>query len=256
MSQGRSVEELLPEVTADRLDTYEALLASLGESRVWAFLHSGEAGDPRARFGAMEVLGHDYVPCVTSEQELAASAWPRAHEIAGGRELAAELFPARWGLWLNPHAPGGGLGVPWPDLRRIALGLDRLPAGPLRISEPAVRAPRFYERLAERARNTPQLRSLRRAWVEPAVGAPYLAIGVETDEPGARTAGAVREMMRGAVAVVPDGLPVATVPLSDVHDPVAMWLRTRSAPFYSRADGREQGVQALRQRGYGYPRPS
>ncbi len=257
MSAGRGVEELLPRVTPDRFDTYEALLAALADGEVWMLLWHGRPGDPDAQYGSVEVAGHGYAPCVTSERELTASGWTRAHEVVGGRDIAAALYPDHWGLWLNPHAPGGGLGIPWLDLRRIAGGLDRLPAGPLRISEPSIRADAFYERLALGAQHTPVLRSLRRAWVQPAVGAAYLVIGLEVDDPGERTAQAVREMMRQAITAVPDGLAVGTVAMADAYDPVAMWLRANTRPFYDRdvPASPAQDPAALRQHGYGYPRP-
>ena len=271
MSAGQGIEELFPEVTADRLDTYEALLAALTDGRLWMLLWHGDPGAPDARYGVMEVAGHGYAPCVTSERALAASGWNRAHEVVAGRDIAAALYPDHCGLWLNPHAPGGGLGVPWLDLRRIAGGLDRLPAGPLRIGEPSVAAPAFYHQLTEEARRTPVLRSLRRAWVQPALGAPYLVIGLDLDgpdEPDGPSAEAVRQMMRRAVAAVPEGLAVGSVAMADIFDPVAMWLRAHPRPFYDRdaplpAPGGpaypprapEPLPDGLRRHGYGYPRP-
>jgi type III secretion system (T3SS) SseB-like protein len=257
VSAGRGVEELLPHVTADRFDTYEALLAALAGGEVWMLLWHGRPGDPDAQYGGLEVTGHGYAPCVTSERELTASGWTRDHEVVSGRDIAAALYPEHWGLWLNPHAPGGGLGIPWLDLRRIAGGLDRLPAGPLRITEPSIRADAFYGQLTLHAQRTPVLRSLRRAWVRPAVGAAYLVIGLEVDGPGERTAQAVREMMRQAITAVPDGLAVGTVAMADAYDPVAMWLRANTRPFYDRdtPSAPVQDPASLRQHGYGYPRP-
>jgi hypothetical protein len=268
MSAGRGFEELLAGVSADRLDSYEALLAALADGQVWMLLWHGAAGEPEARYGAMEVAGHGYAPCVTSERELTASGWTRASEVIGGRDIAAALYPDHCGLWLNPHAPGGGLGIPWLDLRRIADGLDRLPPGPLQIGEPSVTAPAFYHQLIEEARRTPVLRSLRRAWVQPALGTPYLVIGLDVDSPDAPSADAVRRMMRRAVVAVPDGLVVGTVAMADAFDPVAMWLRANTLPFYDRdappapSPGPAYPVPAteplpdgLRRHGYGYPRP-
>jgi hypothetical protein len=257
-SAAGGAEELLPRVTADRFDVYEALLAALAGGRVWMLLWHGQPGDPDAQYGSVDVAGHGYAPCVTSERELLASGWTRAHEVVSGRDIAAALYPDHWGLWLNPHAPGGGLGIPWLDLRRMAGGLDRLPAGPLRISEPSIRADAFYERLTAHAQRTPVLRSLRRAWVQPALGPAYLVIGLEVDDPGERTAEAVREMMRQSITAVPDGLAVGTVAMADAYDPVAMWLRANTRPFYDRDTPVAVPVQdpaALPQHGYGYPRP-
>lgn len=76
----------------------------------------------------MEVDGFGYAPCVTSAQELSASGWNRSYEVVDGLDVARTLYPDHFGLWLNPHAPGGGVGIPWLDLRRIATGLERQPA--------------------------------------------------------------------------------------------------------------------------------
>ncbi|MGW2652769.1 enhanced serine sensitivity protein SseB C-terminal domain-containing protein [Streptomyces sp. NPDC001478] len=247
------VEHMLRQVTPGRYDAYEALLRALAEGRVWMLLWHGRAGSPDAQYGNMEVDGLGYAPCVTSAQELTASGWTRDHEIVGGHDIARALFPEHWGIWLNPHAPGGGVGVPWLDLRRIATGLDRMPAGPLRISEPAIDLPQFYAQLTRNAHHTPAIRSLRRAWVQPALGSPYLAIGLDLYDTGRASVDAVRAMMRQSVTAVPEGLPVSTVAMSDAYDPVAMWLRANARPFYGREPhGPAAGGPAVAP-SYGYP---
>ncbi|SOD65542.1 SseB protein C-terminal domain-containing protein [Streptomyces zhaozhouensis] len=254
MSAGEAVEELLARVTPDRLDTYEALLRALADSELWMLLWQGDPGEPDAHYGGIEVAGHGYAPCVTSGPELTASGWNRAYEVVPGRDIAAALYPDHWGLWLNPHAPGGGLGVPWLDLRRIAGGLDRLPAGPLRISEPSVGVESFYARLVALGQRTPVLRALWRAWVRPALGVSYLAIGLDVDGPPENGAEAVRAMMREAITEVPEGLAVGTVAMADGYDPVAMWLRANTRPFYERDAPALGRAPAGDRRGYGYPR--
>ncbi|WP_031505739.1 enhanced serine sensitivity protein SseB C-terminal domain-containing protein [Streptomyces megasporus] len=254
MSAGGSVDQLLHQVAPGRYDTYEALLNALAEGRVWMLLWHGQAGSPDAQYGNMEVAGHGYAPCVTSERELAASGWTRAHEVVGGREVAAALFPDRWGLWLNPHAPGGGVGIPWLDLRRIVGGLDRLPAGPLRIGEPTVEVPHFYAQLVQNAHRTPAVRTLRRAWVQPALGAPYLVIGLDLYDHGPQAVESVRSMMERSVVSVPEGLAVSTVAMSDEYDPVAMWLRANARPFFDRDAHGGAAPVAAPGHGYGYPR--
>lgn len=256
MSVGESVERLLRQVSPGRYDVYEALLGALADSQVWMLLWTGTPGSPDAQYGNMEVAGHGYAPCVTSPQELAASGWARAHEVVGGREIAAALYRERWGVWLNPHAPGGGLGVPWLDLRRVAAGLDQHPAGPLRISEPSLDLPQFYALLSQNAHRTPAVRSLRRAWVQPALGVPYLAVGLDLYDTGRQAAESACEMMRQSVGAVPEGLPVSSVAMSDAYDPVAMWLRAHARPFFDReahAGAAPPGVGPGH--GYGYPRP-
>ncbi|MBT2487614.1 enhanced serine sensitivity protein SseB C-terminal domain-containing protein [Streptomyces sp. ISL-96] len=253
------VEHMLRQVTPGRYDAYEALLRALADpadGKVWMLLWHGQAGSPDAQYGNMEVDGLGYAPCVTSAQELAASGWSRAYEVVTGRDLARALFPDRWGIWLNPHAPGGGVGIPWLDLRRIATGLDRMPAGPLRLSEPAIEIPQFYALLTQNAHRTPAVRALRRAWVQPALGAPYLAIGLDLYDTSQQSVDAVRAMMQQSIGVVPDGLPVSTVAMSDEYDPVSMWLRANARPFYDRdAHAAPAAPSSAAQGGYGYPAP-
>ncbi|MFB7372051.1 enhanced serine sensitivity protein SseB C-terminal domain-containing protein [Streptomyces sp. NPDC056222] len=228
------VEHMLRQVAPGRYDAYEKLLHALAEGDVWMLLWQGAPGSPDAQYGNMEVDGFGYAPCVTSAQELAASGWNRAHEVVTGRDIARSLYPDRWGIWLNPHDPGGGVGIPWADLRRIATGLDRMPAGPLRLSEPSLEIPQFYALLTQNAHRTSAVRALRRAWVQPALGSPYLAIGLDLYDTSAASVEAVRAMMRQSIAAVPDGLPVSTVAMSDEYDPVTMWLRANARPFYDR----------------------
>ncbi|MFV0127662.1 enhanced serine sensitivity protein SseB C-terminal domain-containing protein [Streptomyces sp. HMX112] len=255
------VEHLLRQVTPGRYDTYEALLHALADGQVWMLLWHGRAGSPDAQYGNVELDGLGYAPCVTSAQELAASGWNRAHEVIPVRDAARALYPDRWGIWLNPHAQGGGVGIPWADLRRIATGLDRMPAGPLRLSEPAIQIPQFYALLTQNAHRTPAVRSLRRAWVQPALGSPYLAIGLDLYDTGQASVAAVREMMRQSVTAVPEGLPVSTVAMSDAYDPVTMWLRANARPFYDREAHATAphvpgpGAAGTAAPGYGYPPP-
>ncbi|MFC4469870.1 enhanced serine sensitivity protein SseB, partial [Streptomyces xiangluensis] len=166
------VEHMLRQVTPGRYDAYEALLRALATpsaGQIWMLLWHGQAGSPDAQYGNMEVEGFSYAPCVTSAQELSASGWNRSYEVVDGLDVARTLYPDHYGLWLNPHAPGGGVGVPWLDLRRIATGLERQPAGPLRMAEPSIELPQFYALLAQNAHRTAAVRSLRRAWVQPAL---------------------------------------------------------------------------------------
>lgn len=109
-----------------------------------------------------------------------------------------------------------------------------MPAGPLRISEPAIEIPQFYAQLTQNAHHTPAIRSLRRAWVQPALGVPYLAIGLDLYDTSAPSVDAVRAMMQQSIGTVPEGLPVSTVAMADEYDPVAMWLRANARPFYDR----------------------
>jgi hypothetical protein len=246
------VEHMLRQVTPGRYDAYEALLQAIADpasGRLWMLLWHGQAGSPDAQYGNMEVDGVGYAPCVTSAQELSACGWNRAHEVVSGPDIARALFPDRWGIWLNPHAPGGGVGIPWLDLRRIATGLDRMPAGPLRMSEPAIDIPHFYGLLSQNAHRTAAVRSLRRAWVQPALGAPYLAIGLDLYDTGAAGAEAARVMMGQSIGAVPEGLPVSTVAMSDEYDPVAMWMRANARPFFNRDAHGAAGPAPS----YGYP---
>jgi hypothetical protein len=87
------------------------------------------------------------------------------------------------------------------------------------------------------------VRSLRRAWVRPAWGEPYLVIGLDLFDSGPQAVESVRLMMQHALPGAPAGVAVSTVAMSDPYDPVAMWLQARAVPFFDRAAGG----------GYGYP---
>ncbi|MFD9684843.1 enhanced serine sensitivity protein SseB C-terminal domain-containing protein [Kitasatospora sp. NPDC059088] len=234
------LEQALREVAPERFDAYERLLHALADGQVWMLLWHGTPGSPDAQYGNMEISGHGYAPAVTSPEQLTASGWARAHEVISGREIAASLYRTRWGLWLNPHAPGGGVGVPWADLRRVAAGLDRLPAGPLKLSEPQVDAQQFFALLERQAGEVRAVRALRRARVQPAVGEPYLAIGLDLYESSPPAVEAVRALMQRAIAVAPEGLAVSTVAMADEFDPVALWMRANARPFFDREAGRPQ----------------
>lgn len=230
-----ALERALGEVAPDRFEAYEQLLRELAAGRVWMLLWHGTPGSPDAQYGNMDLGGHGYAPAVTSPGQLAASGWARAHEVISGREIAAALYRTRWGLWLNPHAPGGGVGVPWADLRRVAAGLDRLPAGPLGLTEPQLPGTEgFYALLAQQAPSVRPVRALRRAWVRPVVGEAYLAIGLELYDTSPPAVEAVRALMQRAIAQAPPGLAVSTVAMSDEFDPVALWMRANARPFYHR----------------------
>ncbi|MFJ8669319.1 enhanced serine sensitivity protein SseB C-terminal domain-containing protein [Streptomyces sp. NPDC093600] len=244
------VEHMLRQVAPGRYEAYERLLHALADGDVWMLLWHGQAGSPDAQYGNIEIDGLGYAPCVTSAQELAASGWNRAHEVVTGRDIARALYPDRWGIWLNPHDSGGGVGIPWADLRRIATGLDRMPAGPLRLTEPALEIPQFYALLTQNAHRTPSVRALRRAWVQPALGSAYLAIGLDLYDTSPASVDAVRAMMGRSISAVPDGLPVSTVAMSDEYDPVAMWLRANARPFYDRD---AHAAPAPQTPGLGYP---
>lgn len=247
-----AVERALGAVGPERYDAYENLLHALAQGQVWMLLWHGTPGSPDAQYGNMDIGGHGYAPAATSPEQLAASGWARAHEVVSGAEIAGALFRTRWGLWLNPHAPGGGVGVPWADLRRVALGLDRLPAGPLRISEPPVQAPRFYALLEQQAAEIRPLRSLRSAWVQPALGEAYLAVGLDLYDTSPPSVEAARALVQRAAAVAPEGLAVSTVAMADEFDPVAMWLRANARPFFDRDAGYGQASQAAPYPPYGY----
>ncbi|MEV4613411.1 enhanced serine sensitivity protein SseB C-terminal domain-containing protein [Kitasatospora sp. NPDC049258] len=250
------MERALGQVAPERYEAYEALLRALAEGQVWMLLWHGQPGSPDAQYGNMDIGGHGYAPAVTSPGQLTASGWARGHEVISGLEIAAALYRTRWGLWLDPHVPGGGVGVPWADLRRIAVGLDRLPAGPLRLSEPQLQAPQFYEVLVRQAAEVRPLRSLRQVWVRPALGEPYLAIGLDLYDTSPPAVEAARALVQRAVAHVPDGTAVSTVMLADEFDPVAMWLLANGRPIFDR-EGHYGHSQAAPPPypGYGYPPP-
>jgi hypothetical protein len=91
--------------------------------------------------------------------------------------------------------------------------------------------------------------------VQPALGAPYLAIGLDLYDTSPPAVESVRVMMQQSIGAVPDGLPVSTVALSDAYDPVALWMRAMARPFFDR-DAYGAGAPpapAAPAPGYGYP---
>lgn len=250
-----AVERALAAVAPEQWEAYEGLLRALAAGQVWMLLWHGSPGSPDAQYGNMDVGGHGYAPCVTSPGQLAASGWARGHEVISGLEIAGALYRSRWGLWLDPHRPGGGVGVPWADLRRIAVGLDRLPAGPLQISEPAVPAPQFFTVLEQQAAEVRPLRSLRRAWVQPVRGEAYLAVGLDLYDTSPPAVEAARALVQRAAAHAPEGMAVSTVMMADEFDPVAMWLWANARPFFDRQGapgGVPQGPPQPWSTGFGY----
>ncbi|MEZ0068509.1 hypothetical protein ABIA32_004538 [Streptacidiphilus sp. MAP12-20] len=241
------IEAALRELAPGRYDRYEALLQEIAAGDLFMLLWHGVPGSPDVQYGNLEVNGYGYAPCVTSAEQLAASGWTRRHQVVPGAEVAAALYRERWGLWLNPHVAGGGVGIPWADLRRIAGGLDRLPAGPLSLTtvdappssvpesvgSPAATAA-FFRQLHTAAGETPAVLSLRRAWVEPSFGEPYVVLGLEMTDSSEQSVDAVRRMMQRALVAAPDGLAVSTVALADPYDQVAAWLSARVPTCYER----------------------
>ena len=78
------------------------------------------------------------------------------------------------------------------------------------------------------------MRALRGAWVQPALGEPYLAIGLDLYDTGPQSIEAVRAMMQQTAVQAPAGVPVSTVAMADEYDQVAMWMRACSRPFFDR----------------------
>ncbi|WP_042369248.1 enhanced serine sensitivity protein SseB C-terminal domain-containing protein [Streptacidiphilus neutrinimicus] len=241
-----ALRELVPG-RGDQYEQYETLLHAVAGSQLWMLLWHGAPGGSDAQYGSLEVDGYGYAPCVTSAEELATSGWTRHHQVISGSEVAAALYRERWGLWLNPHQSGGGIGIPWADLRRIAGGLDRLPAGPLVLSTVDSRPPavpeavgspvataEFFRQLLVAASETPVVSSLRRAWVEPSCGEPYIAIGLDIADSSDSSVASIHRMMRQALPYAPQGLPISTVALADPYDQVAAWMTLRVPPFYER----------------------
>ena len=90
--------------------------------------------------------------------------------------------------------------------------------------------------------------------MQPALGAPYLAIGLDVYDTSPPAVDSVRAMMQQSIGAVPDGLPVSTVAMSDEYDPVALWMRASARPFYDReAHAAPPAPAQAPAAGYGYP---
>jgi hypothetical protein len=89
--------------------------------------------------------------------------------------------------------------------------------------------------------------------VQPALGAPYLAIGLDVYDTSPAAVDSVRAMMQQSIGAVPEGLPVSTVVMTDDYDPVVMWMRANARPFYDREAHAAPAPAAGP--GYGYTGP-
>lgn len=225
------VEQALGHVTPGRYDAYERLLEALTNAPVWMLLWQGHPGSPDAQYGNMDVAGWRYAPAFTSEEQLRASGWDRSFEVCRVPDIAASLYTDRWGLWLNPHVQGGGVGVPYLDLRRIVGGLDRLMAGPVEVGEPTLWDPAFHALLTAQLFQSQVVRAAHRAWVRPAIGPERLVIGLRLTDDQPATMQRMRDAMARASAAAPAGLLLSSVALDDPFDPVAAWMNENTRPF-------------------------
>ncbi|WP_406282464.1 enhanced serine sensitivity protein SseB C-terminal domain-containing protein [Embleya sp. NBC_00896] len=225
------VEQALSQMAPGRYDTYEQLLEALTGAHVWMLLWQGQPGSPDAQYGNMDVAGWRYAPAFTSEEQMRASGWDRSFEVCPVTEIASSLYTDHWGLWLNPHAQGGGVGVPYLDLRRIVGGLDRLMAGPLEVGEPTLWDPAFYAVLGGLLFQTQVVRAAHRAWVRPTIGPERLVIGLRLTDNQPATMQRMRDAMARASEGAPAGLTLSSVALDDPFDPVAAWMRDNTRPF-------------------------
>ncbi|NUU24747.1 MAG: enhanced serine sensitivity protein SseB [Streptomycetaceae bacterium] len=224
------VEQALRQVTPQGYEPYEHLLGALARGHVWMLLWQGEPGSPDAQYGNMEVHGQRYAPAFTSEDQLRESRWDRGWEVHAVVEIARTLYPDRWGLWLNPHMQGGGVGVPYLDLRRIVAGLDKLMPGPVRVGEPVLDDPAFWSVLTAELLGSGVVRAAHRAYVEPALGGPRLVIGTRLADDDPATIDRMKHAM-GRAAGMLRGLDLTSVSLDDPYDPVAKWMREQTRSF-------------------------
>ncbi|GAA4949613.1 hypothetical protein GCM10023238_14940 [Streptomyces heliomycini] len=68
--------------------------------------------------------------------------------------------------------------------------------------------------------------------MQPALGAPYLAIGLDVYDASPPAVDAVRALMQQSLGAVPDGLPVSTVVMSDSTTRSRCGCAPTSRPFY------------------------
>ncbi|MCF2528642.1 enhanced serine sensitivity protein SseB C-terminal domain-containing protein [Yinghuangia soli] len=224
------VEHALRQVRPQGYEPYERLLEALARGHVWMLLWQGEPGSPEAQYGNMEVHGQRYAPAFTSEDQLRESRWDRGWEVHAVVEIAATLYPDQWGLWLNPHMQGGGVGVPYLDLRRIVGGLDKLMPGPVRVGEPLLDDSAFWSVLTAELGGSGVVRAAHRAYVEPAIGPPRLVIGTRLADNDPATVDRMKHAMSRASAML-QGIDMSSVALDDPYDPVAKWMREQTRPF-------------------------
>lgn len=224
------VEQAVRQVAPRDYEAYERLLQALARGHVWMLLWQGEPGSPDAQYGNMEVHGSRYAPAFTSEEQLRESRWDRGWEVHAVIEIAATLYPDQWGIWLNPHRDGGGVGVPYLDLRRIVGGLDKLPPGPLRVGEPIVDDSAFWSALSAELAASGVVRAAHRAYIEPVIGDPRLVIGTQLTDADPATVDRMKFAMSRAAGML-QGITMSSVSLDDPYDPVAKWMRENTRSF-------------------------
>ncbi len=83
--------------------------------------------------------------------------------------------------------------------------------------------------------------------MQPVLGEPYLAIGLDLYDTSPPAVEAARALVQRAAAQAPEGPAVSTVMMADEFDPVAMWMWANSRPFFDR-----QGAPGSYPTGFGY----
>ena len=200
---------MLRQVTPGRYDAYEALLRALAtpsSGQVWMLLWHGQAGSPDAQYGNMEVEGYGYAPV----RHLRPGAVGQRLEPRRTRWSTASTWPApstrttsASGSTRTP--PAAASASPGSTCAASPPAWTASPPARCACPNPAIEIPQFYALLAQNAHRTPAVRSLRRAWVQPALGAPYLAIGLDVYDTSPPAVDSVRAMMQQSIGAVPDG---------------------------------------------------
>ena len=113
-----------------------------------------------------------------------------------------------------------------------------IPAGTrLRIGEPAVEPDEVLAQVRYALGDVPAVLAARRAWVQVGDSAPSLALGLSltADASPAQVLPAVRDALDDILRRSRPGFAVDLVVLDGSTDPIASWMDSNAAPFYTAA---------------------
>ncbi|WP_268255933.1 enhanced serine sensitivity protein SseB [Streptomyces mashuensis] len=214
----------------------------LGRSSIWVPLPNGGGPDsPDLDLPALELDGQAYVPVFSSHEQFLRVMGPHTSFAVAPAVQFARGLPPQVGIAVNPE---GTVTVPLPP--PAVAELCRAGHVPLDPAEPSGGRVRLFQPdwqeeptgfLAAAGlefRNTPGVRTARRALASVEGGDPALFIGVELDLPDPDSRAAAMNALGRALGGAPVPWPVQMVFLDVANDPVGHWIRDTVRPFYDR----------------------
>jgi hypothetical protein len=217
------------------------IIEVLGRSFLWIPLPNGGSLDSGPLdLPTLELGGQAYVPVFSSEEQFRQVVGGHmAYTVAPAVEFARGL-PPQVGLAINPD---GVLGVPLPpaavaELCRVGRTALDGPAsgGRVKLYEPDWQDDPidFLAAASEEFTATGVVLTARRCLAAIETADPVMFIGVELSQREGDLRALPLEALSRAVTRIPTQWPVNLVLLDVTDDPVAVWMRDRVRPFYTR----------------------